>query len=558
MLNDDCKTIHDPVHGPIVFHFNKLFDKIAWELIQTSEMQRLRFIRQTGLLSVVYPNLVHDRFSHCVGTSFMAKKMLNVLESSPEFMEQNKDFEFWKTATICAALLHDIGHGPLSHLFEDLSKRLNIDTSHEVWTKRMIEFGEPSKILDSFDKDFDNAPMPLKQAVLSFFTDQADSMIYHRIVSSELDADRLDYLARDNYFAGIKKISEDITRIVKNIIENLEVHKLDSGIYKGEFVFTIGIKNIHIAESYLMAYKDAYYEIYHNKTCISVDVMFLELFHCLYNSEQQNFMKLHKSDKLMKYFTEKGDHISTYMPLTDIVIWDTIDYVASKEDEFGELSELAKRIINRKLYKAVTIEPRIDDSLYNILDFLKGQLESQKIWYKIVEISMKCPKVSHTINDVKGIFTYENDTVVPYIKYSTIAQDMEKTNYNYMTIIFKNDKDRCTFHKLAREHLHKAIKVESNSKLEIYNGKARSVSVEQGNLDRATRTHVNKEQSSNVEQGNLDRATKTHVNKEQSSNVEQGNLDRATRTHVNKGQSSNVEQGSSDRGAKTYSKTINR
>ncbi len=129
------QRIRDPIHNLIKFSSNIQDDEILWHLLQTSPLQRLRRIKQLGFSDFVYPGASHTRFSHSVGTMQMARRMLEILRRN-KGLTQNEDSPLWHRATLCAALLHDVGHGPYSHAFEEVSKELGITTRHEEYTSQ--------------------------------------------------------------------------------------------------------------------------------------------------------------------------------------------------------------------------------------------------------------------------------------------------------------------------------------------------------------------------------------------------------------------------------------
>ena len=126
MVND--QRIRDPIHNLIKFSADSEDDQVLWELIQSRPIQRLRRIKQLGFSDFVYPGASHSRLSHSLGALEMARRMLSVLTKNQVIRSEDSEFKLWHRATLCAALLHDVGHGPFSHVFESLSKKLGIET----------------------------------------------------------------------------------------------------------------------------------------------------------------------------------------------------------------------------------------------------------------------------------------------------------------------------------------------------------------------------------------------------------------------------------------------
>src|SRR5947209_5531848 len=132
------ERIRCPVHDLISFKRSREDDRLLWKLIQTLPMQRLRRIKQLGFSEFVYPGATHTRFSHVLGAMQMARRMLDVLSKNQRFGEE-ADFAINKRATLAAALVHDVGHGPYSHVFEDLSDHFGVGKDHETYTLEIIE-----------------------------------------------------------------------------------------------------------------------------------------------------------------------------------------------------------------------------------------------------------------------------------------------------------------------------------------------------------------------------------------------------------------------------------
>ena len=190
------RVIRDPVHNLITFDVNNKTDQLLLDLINTREFQRLRRIKQLGLSEMVFPGANHSRFAHSIGVMHVARLMLEGLSRSNDVIITIEQ----RTAVLAAAVLHDIGHGPFSHAFEKIT-----NDEHE---KRTIEIiTDSSTEVNAVLKKFDgNLPERLRV----FFEkedgeENGKNGIPHMlidIISSQLDADRADYLLRDSYATG--------------------------------------------------------------------------------------------------------------------------------------------------------------------------------------------------------------------------------------------------------------------------------------------------------------------------------------------------------------------
>ncbi len=181
--------IRDPVHGDLFFHESER------RVMDTRQMQRLRGVRQTGSAYLVYPGCMHTRFEHSLGTTAMARRILHVLRQNGAHIEPEQGH-----AVALAALVHDISHLPFGHTFEDERK---LFPRHDT-ADRIEHFLSQTEIAQALDAS------GLRDAVVSLLTDKSFSPAWMRqIVSSTIDADLLDYLRRDAYFAGLRQDYDD-------------------------------------------------------------------------------------------------------------------------------------------------------------------------------------------------------------------------------------------------------------------------------------------------------------------------------------------------------------
>ena len=211
---NEVKVLRDPVHGYIHVEL-----KVVWDVLNSAWFQRLRRIRQLGGAFVVYHCAEHTRFEHSLGVYEIVRRMVTeVPDLSRELNEKEK------VTVMLAGMLHDIGHGPYSHAFEGIT-----NTSHEVYTCRIIEENtEITKILE-------NACPGLAKDVADVIRHESTNPILSQLISSQLDADRFDYLIRDAYFTGTKYGEFDMERILRTMrVENGRVVVKESGVYAVE------------------------------------------------------------------------------------------------------------------------------------------------------------------------------------------------------------------------------------------------------------------------------------------------------------------------------------
>lgn len=205
------QRLRDPVHDLIEFSDSK-FERMIWKLLETPEFQRLRRIRQLGFSDLVFPGATHSRFAHSVGVFHTARLLCRVVE---EKLGNSFEREAAETV-ICAALIHDLGHGPFSHAFESA---LDMRGKHEAWTEKIILSDSISSIIDGYRRN-------MASDVARVFKEDTPPDIYSSAVSSQFDADRLDYMRRDRMMTGTQIGGIDFTWL----LSNLEVCKIDVGV----------------------------------------------------------------------------------------------------------------------------------------------------------------------------------------------------------------------------------------------------------------------------------------------------------------------------------------
>ena len=190
------KVFRDPIHGYV-----RVQDKIIWDCIQTREFQRLRRVKQLGSTSMVYHTSEHSRFAHSLGVYEIARRMINEVNDISKALT-----EYEKITVKLAALLHDVGHAPFSHSFESI-----MQSDHEIYTIQIIKGeSEVNTLLKAYRDS-------LPDDVASVIDGTHPNKILCQMVSSQLDADRMDYLLRDSYFSGTKYGEFDLERILRTM-----------------------------------------------------------------------------------------------------------------------------------------------------------------------------------------------------------------------------------------------------------------------------------------------------------------------------------------------------
>jgi uncharacterized protein len=311
------KIINDPVHS-----FITIDDDLVLQLINHPYYQRLRRIKQMAMAYLVYPGAVHTRFQHSLGAYHLVCLALQELkdkgtEITPEEMQ----------ATKIAILLHDIGHGPFSHALEETL----VQVHHED-----ISLMAMQKLSETFNGALDLA--------IAVFCNQYSKKYLHQLVSSQLDADRLDYLARDSFFTGVSEGIIGYDRIIKML-----------AVHNNELV--VEEKGIHSIEKFLIARSLMYWQVYLHKTVLSCEKMLVKILHRAKYLEQAG-ANLFASPSLkvflantydIEHFKSDNQLFNHFMKLDDTDIACAVKVWSNHEDKI--LSDLSTRLMNRQLYK---------------------------------------------------------------------------------------------------------------------------------------------------------------------------------------------------------------
>ncbi len=312
------KIINDPVYG-----FISIRSELIYDLIQHPYFQRLRYIKQLGLSDLVYPGAQHTRFHHAIGAMHLMGRVLETLRGKGiEISDQ--EFE----SAQVAILLHDIGHGPLSHTLEEtLLQGVNHESLSYLFMRMLNhQFGGTLEM------------------VLQFFRNSYPRPFFHQLISSQLDIDRLDYLKRDSFFTGVMEGTIGIDRIIAML-----------HVYEGRLV--VEEKGIFSIESFLHARRLMYWQVYLHKTAVSAERMMVNiirraqyLFHAGEKLIASEALKVFlKKSFTISEFTDRNDLLETFGQLDDNDIWGAIKLWKDHTDEI--LSGLCNRLLMRELFQ---------------------------------------------------------------------------------------------------------------------------------------------------------------------------------------------------------------
>tara|TARA_R110002096_G_scaffold52042_2_gene135736 strand:+ start:1352 stop:2602 length:1251 start_codon:yes stop_codon:yes gene_type:complete len=312
------KIFNDPVHG-----FISVPKGLILRLIDHPYVQRLRRVRQLGLGYLVFPAAEHSRFSHALGALELGQRVLTNLREKDTTISE-KEYQ----ATLIAILLHDVGHGPLSHTLEH---SLIQDFNHEMMSLALMH---------ELNKEFNGA----LDTAIAIFTNQYKKKFLHQLISSQLDLDRLDYLRRDSFFTGVSEGSVGINRILKT----MRVHKGNIVIEK---------KGIYAVENYIISRRLMYMQVYLHKTVLGADALLRNIFKRVRHLIDAGVELPFASTSLQYFLVEQpsakkrlsSKMIEEYSQLDDHDVYLCIKLWTQYNDKI--LSDLCKRFLNRSLFR---------------------------------------------------------------------------------------------------------------------------------------------------------------------------------------------------------------
>ena len=372
------RIFHDPIHKEIVFDSEKPEELMIMELIDTIAFQRLRRIKQLGAASLLFHGAESSRFTHSIGVFCIARKIYQrLIEIKSSFCEN-------KFVLYGAALLHDLGHGPLSHTSEAI-----FDHNHEQWSQNLVQNYSPiNSILEKYDNE-----LPEKIGEL-FESKQLFSNPLKTLVSSEIDCDRLDYLLRDSYNTGTKYGLVDLERIISGLT------------FSPDDNIAIKPKGVIAIEHFLVLRNLMYRTIYnHRINEISTWVLEKIVSTIRKNSEKKIWIdrSLHKW-----IFSYENIDFDDFIRNDDVTFF--YHLIRWKDESFEPLSTLCKMFIDRDLLKASDISFLSKIKRIKVLAFAKKLCEQNNydsdIFCGIKERSFKGFESNNALRIWDG--TYQN------------------------------------------------------------------------------------------------------------------------------------------------------
>ena len=327
------RIFHDPIHKEIVFDAEKPEELMIMELVDTIAFQRLRRIKQLGAASLLFHGAESSRFTHSIGVFCIARKI------SQRLIEIKSSFCENKFVLYGAALLHDLGHGPLSHTSEII-----FDHNHEKWSQNLVKNYSP---INSILKKYDNE-LPRQIGEL-FESKQIFSKPLKTLISSEIDCDRLDYLLRDSYNTGTKYGLVDLERIISALT------------FSPDGNIAIKPKGV-IAIEHFLVLRNLMYRTIYNHRINEISTWILEkIISTIKNNSEK---KIWIDSSLYKWiFSVNNIDFDDFIKNDDITFF--YHLIRWKDESFEPLSTLCKMFIDRDLLKASDI------SFFSMIDRIK-------------------------------------------------------------------------------------------------------------------------------------------------------------------------------------------
>lgn len=370
------KIINDPVFGFIRIPSGLLFDIVEHPL-----MQRLTRIKQMGLSSMVYPGAQHTRFQHSLGAFHLMSEAISSLLQKGIFI-----FDSEAEAVEAAILMHDLGHGPFSHVLENT---LINGISHEELSLLMMEH---------INQEMHGA----LNLAIKIFKDEYPKRFLHQLISSQVDMDRLDYLRRDSFFTGVAEGNIGSARIIKmlNVVDDQLV---------------VESKGIYSIENFLTSRRLMYWQVYLHKTAVACEKVLVNALKRAKQLVEQGeslfappaLLYFLQNDVNADTFFKDPEALRNYEKLDDSDIWSSLKVWMESDDPI--LALLSRDMVDRNIFK---VEVNTEPTSRERIDSLKSELSNH--------FGVNASDVNYLLNE------------------STIEKDMYDFDEDHISILYKD------------------------------------------------------------------------------------------------------------------------
>ncbi len=393
---NEHKIINDPVFG-----FIKIRRGLLYDIVQHPFFQRLNRINQLGLASVVYPGARHTRFQHSLGAFHLMTEALRSLQEKGVYI-----FDSEAEAVQAAILMHDIGHGPFSHVLENTLIR---HISHEDISLMMME---------QISREMKNR----LGLAISIYKDLYPNKIFHQLISSQLDMDRLDYLRRDSFFTGVTEGNIGSARIIKML--NVANDRL-----------VVDSKGIYSIENYLTTRRLMYWQVYLHKTAVGYEkilVTALTRAKDLVRDGIEVFASpalayFLRNDIDAEWFNSHEEALQMYAELDDSDIWSALKVWKHHDDKI--LATLATDMLDRHLFKVEVTEERPDNSYMD--DIARRIADSMNITMDDTHYTMTLTEIG------KDMYNPDDDSIGILYKDGTVRDIAEASEILNVQLLSK-------------------------------------------------------------------------------------------------------------------------
>lgn len=346
MLPSKGRTYHDPLHGAITLSWSDPTEALLIQLIDTPAFQRLRRIRQLGPASVTFHGAESSRFTHSLGVMAIVRRAFDrIAQEYPQLRP-------YRVVVLCAALLHDIGHGPFSHTCEEV-----FGSHHEHWSRRILRESEPiRKLLDQFDGDLLNQ---LEQVYHKCYP----VPLVWQLVTSQLDCDRLDYLMRDSYFTGASYGKLDLDRILMALGYDAVTQQL-----------VVAEKGMAAIEHYLIVRYFMYAQVYNHPKNLAATWILNQAFQRA--RELLALQKISADDTVTAWLQQDCDELPLhqYLNADDGVFIYHLQRWQHHPDSL--LADLCRRFVDRDLLKALDVSQLSLEQQQQLVETMRPKLQA--------------------------------------------------------------------------------------------------------------------------------------------------------------------------------------
>jgi hypothetical protein len=327
------RNYRDAVHNIIRLDTGTPDGRLAAALIDTPEFQRLRRVRQLGLAYFAYQTAEHSRFTHSLGAFFLATRVLDRLAVRYEISEEDR------TAVRAAALLHDLGHGPFSHVMETILGFHHEDLTVAAVTSTETEVG---RVLNGHSPS-------LAADVADIIRGRFRRLALGQLVSSQLDVDRMDYLLRDSLMTGVKYGIYDLEWVLKSI----EIDTAEDRLY-------VSARGLYAVEDYLQARYYMFRQVYFHRTLRAAEVVLRSILaRAMHLCRSGERVWLAKGTPLEAIFGGSKLTLSDHLCLDDMDVMFHIKQWRNSPDSV--LADLASRFLDRRIFKAYDLDMPDDE-----------------------------------------------------------------------------------------------------------------------------------------------------------------------------------------------------